>query len=122
MYRAHEPLGGHGKATTDGPEYDGGGLVLFHNEQFLGWLSEDLTPLLLVRRDGVVFWRVETFIKYANILHWFRDSGCKGFSSIAALARVWLGRSPSNAFQERVFRTGSFVVSYLRIHNDSERA
>ncbi|KAE8901624.1 hypothetical protein PF005_g4771 [Phytophthora fragariae] len=47
MYRAHEPLGAHGKATTDGPEYDGGGLVLFHNEQFLGWLSEDLTPLLL---------------------------------------------------------------------------
>ncbi|KAE8978529.1 hypothetical protein PF011_g23200 [Phytophthora fragariae] len=47
---------------------------------------------------------------------------CKGFPSIAALARVWLGKSPSNAFQERVFSTGSFVVSYLRIHNDSERA
>nr|KAE8920072.1 hypothetical protein PF009_g29630 [Phytophthora fragariae] len=81
MYRAHEPLGAHGKATTDGPDNSSAGYQ-------------------------------------RTSLHCY----CKGFPPIAALARVWLGRSPSNAFQERVFSTGSFVVSYLRIHNDSERA
>ncbi|KAF4140758.1 hypothetical protein GN958_ATG10038 [Phytophthora infestans] len=29
------------------------------------------------------------------------------FPSVAALARVWLDRSPSNTFQERVFSTGA---------------
>ncbi|KAE9029708.1 hypothetical protein PR001_g11455 [Phytophthora rubi] len=35
------------------------------------------------------------------------------FRSIAALARIWLGRAPSNASQERVFSTGGFVMNSL---------
>ncbi|KAE8959742.1 hypothetical protein PR003_g31588 [Phytophthora rubi] len=39
------------------------------------------------------------------------------------LSRLWwLGRSPSNAFQERVFTTGGFVMSSLRARTDNQRA
>ncbi|OWZ18587.1 hypothetical protein PHMEG_0007302 [Phytophthora megakarya] len=47
---------------------------------------------------------------------------CVLFPSIAALARVWLGRSPSNAFQERVFSTRGFIMSNLRTRTDNQRA
>ncbi|KAE9050049.1 hypothetical protein PR001_g2753 [Phytophthora rubi] len=86
--------------------------------------AEDLTPLLLVRPDGVVFWRVEAICEYVNILHWFRDYGSKRFPSSVALRRVWLRRSLSNAFQERVFSTGGgdFVMSNLRTRTENELA
>ncbi|KAG3194999.1 hypothetical protein PC128_g8850 [Phytophthora cactorum] len=44
------------------------------------------------------------------------------FPTIAALARIWLGRSPSNAYQECVFSTGGFVMSSLRTRTDNMRA
>ncbi|KAG2786179.1 hypothetical protein PC116_g6750 [Phytophthora cactorum] len=44
------------------------------------------------------------------------------FPSIAALARVWLGRGPSNAHQEGVFSTGAFVMNSLRTRTENRRA
>ncbi|KAE8958011.1 hypothetical protein PR001_g31178 [Phytophthora rubi] len=72
--------------------------------------KDDLTRLLLVRRGDVIFYRVDALCEYVNILRWFRESGSAQFPSIAALSRVWLGRAPSNAFQERVISTGGFVI------------
>ncbi|KAG3159841.1 hypothetical protein PI126_g7196 [Phytophthora idaei] len=46
----------------------------------------------------------------------------KIFPSVAKLSRVWFGRTISTAFQERVFATGSFVMSPLRTRTDNERA
>ncbi|KAE9000750.1 hypothetical protein PR003_g19834 [Phytophthora rubi] len=69
--------------------------------------SKDVfTPLMLVRRNGVVCWRVEAVYEHVDILRWFRESACGRFRSIAALARIWLRRAPSNASQERVFLDG----------------
>ncbi|EGZ24661.1 hypothetical protein PHYSODRAFT_419943, partial [Phytophthora sojae] len=53
---------------------------------------------------------------------WFLEAGQKEFPSVAKLARVWLGRGCSTAFQERVFSTGSFVMSPLRTRSANERA
>ncbi|KAF4132035.1 hypothetical protein GN958_ATG18774, partial [Phytophthora infestans] len=60
--------------------------------------------------------------KHVDICRWYRDAGSKLFPSIAALVRVWLGRSPSNAFHERVFSTGAFVMNSLRTSTDNMRA
>ncbi|KAE9306014.1 hypothetical protein PR003_g21345 [Phytophthora rubi] len=84
--------------------------------------SDDFTPLLLVRRNGVVCWRVEAVCEHVDILRWFREVGSARFPSIAALARIWLGRAPSNAFQERVFSTGGIVMSNLSTRTDNRRA
>ncbi|KAG3240958.1 hypothetical protein PI124_g14142 [Phytophthora idaei] len=50
--------------------------------------KDDLTPLLLVRRGGVVCWRVEALCEHVDILRWFRESGSVLFPSISALASV----------------------------------
>ncbi|KAI9992740.1 hypothetical protein PInf_014608 [Phytophthora infestans] len=63
-----------------------------------------------------------TLCEHIDICHWYRETGAATFPSIAALARVWLGRSPSNAFQERVFSTGAFVMGPLRTSTDNRRA
>ncbi|POM66543.1 Hypothetical protein PHPALM_17582 [Phytophthora palmivora] len=83
---------------------------------------DDWTRLLLVRSGGAICWRVEAICEHVNILSWFSESGSALFPSIAALARVWLGRAPSNAFQERVFSTGGIVMSSLRTRTDNHRA
>ncbi|GMF23619.1 unnamed protein product [Phytophthora lilii] len=62
--------------------------------------------LLLIRRYGQICWRVKAVCKHVDVLRWFREFGVTRFPSIAALARVWLGRAPSDAFQERVFLDG----------------
>ncbi|KAG6970194.1 hypothetical protein JG687_00002762 [Phytophthora cactorum] len=38
------------------------------------------------------------------------------------LARIWLDRSSSTAYHERVFSTGSFVMSPLHSRTGNERA
>ncbi|KAF4136244.1 hypothetical protein GN958_ATG14563 [Phytophthora infestans] len=82
----------------------------------------DLTKLLLVRRRNDVCWNLQALCEHIDICHWYRETGAATFPSIAALARVWLGRSPSNAFQERVFSTGAFVMGPLRTSTDNRRA
>ncbi|KAI9994681.1 hypothetical protein PInf_011507 [Phytophthora infestans] len=81
--------------------------------------TEGFTRLLLVRHDDNVCWRPQALAKHVDICRWYRDARSKLFPSIAALARVWLGRSPSNAFQERVFSTGAFVMNSLRTSTDN---
>ncbi|KAL3672451.1 hypothetical protein V7S43_001750 [Phytophthora oleae] len=83
--------------------------------------KDDFTPLLLVR-NGVVCWRVQAVCEHVDILRWFREIGAARFPSIAALARVWLGRTPFNPFQERVFSVGGIVMSSLRSRKDNPRA
>ncbi|KAE9250658.1 hypothetical protein PF002_g4671 [Phytophthora fragariae] len=84
--------------------------------------KDDLTRLLLVRRGDVICYRVDALCEYVDILRWFRESGSVQFLSIAALSRVWLGRAPFSAFQERVFSTGGIVMSSLRTRTDNHRA
>lgn len=96
--------------------------VAMHQAQSDDVTEEELTQKLLMRRGGVVCWRLEALCKHIDICRWFRETGCAQFPSIAALARVWLGRSPSNAVQERVFSTGGFVMSSLRTRTENERA
>ncbi|KAG6947228.1 hypothetical protein JG688_00015633, partial [Phytophthora aleatoria] len=50
------------------------------------------------------------------------ESGYKLFPLLAILARVWLFRSWSTSFQEKIFSTGSFLMSPLRNRTDNERA
>ncbi|KAI9982975.1 hypothetical protein PInf_006826 [Phytophthora infestans] len=66
--------------------------------------------------------RLQGLCKHVDVCKWFRETGSPVFLSVAALARVWLGRSPSNAYQERVFSTGAFVISSLSIRTDNRRA
>ncbi|KAL3668463.1 hypothetical protein V7S43_006546 [Phytophthora oleae] len=84
--------------------------------------AEVLTRLLLVRRNGTVCWSLQGVFKYVEFCQWFREVGVKQFPSIAALARIWLGRVSSNAFQERVFSTGGLIMSSLRTRTHNERA
>lgn len=65
--------------------------------------NDGVTLLLLVRRNGVVCWSVEAVCEHVDILRWFREIGSARFPSVTALARIWLGKAPSNVFQERVF-------------------
>ncbi|ETK92255.1 hypothetical protein L915_04352, partial [Phytophthora nicotianae] len=80
--------------------------------------SDDFTPLLLVRRNGVVCWRVEPVCEHVDILRWFREVGSSRFPSVAALARIWLGRATRfrNAFSLPV------VMSNRRTRTDNYRA
>ncbi|KAE8876541.1 hypothetical protein PF005_g7009 [Phytophthora fragariae] len=73
-------------------------------------------------KRNVHVWNVEQLCGNIDVCRWFADIGEKMYPSIAKLARVWLGRGISTAFQERVFSTGSFVMSPLRTRTDNERA
>ncbi|KAG3089761.1 hypothetical protein PI125_g17917 [Phytophthora idaei] len=84
--------------------------------------ADDFTRLLLVCRGDKVCRRFLGLFKQAAIRRWFRETGAALFPSVTALGRVWLGRSPSNTFQERVFLTGGFIMSPLRSSTDNERA
>ncbi|ETK74735.1 hypothetical protein L917_18261 [Phytophthora nicotianae] len=87
-----------------------------------GMNAEAITGLLLVRRNGTVRWSLQGLFKHVDVGWWFQENGAKLFSSVAALARVWLGRVSLNAFQERVFSTGGLIVSSRHTSTDNERA
>ncbi|POM64452.1 Hypothetical protein PHPALM_20008 [Phytophthora palmivora] len=74
------------------------------------------------RHRNVRVWNVEQLCQQINVCQWFAESGQARFPSVAKLARVWLGRSCSTAFQKRVFSTGTFVMCTLRTRTDNERA
>jgi hypothetical protein len=80
--------------------------------------KDKLIPLLMVRCGDVYCWNVEALCEHIDIQRWFQSR----FPSIEALARVWLGRAPSNALQERVFSTGGPVMSDQRTRTDNHRA
>ncbi|KAL3658151.1 hypothetical protein V7S43_016782 [Phytophthora oleae] len=74
------------------------------------------------KKHNTRMWNVEELCGRVDVCRWFAEVGEVTFPSIAKLARVWLGRGSSTAFQERVFSTGSFVMSKLRTKTDNERA
>jgi hypothetical protein len=80
-----------------------------------------LAKSLCFKRGGLVCWNVVELSRI-NHLHWFRDVGERMFPSIAALARIWLGKVSSSAFQERVFSTAGLVMSPTRSQTDNDRA
>lgn len=84
--------------------------------------AEVLTRLLLVRRNGTVCWNLQSLIKHVDVCRWFWEVGSKQFPSITALARIWLGRVSSNAFQVRVLSTGGVVMSSRRTSTHNDRA
>jgi hypothetical protein len=57
-----------------------------------------------------------------DILAWFRDSGERDFPTIAALAKIYLGKPTSTTIQDRVFSISGFVVNKLRTRLDDDRA
>lgn len=73
----------------------------------------------MVRNGPFAYWDMKAFI---DILRWFRDAGEQSYPSIALLARLWLGKPASTAFQERVFSTGGNGMDENRTQTDSERA
>ncbi|ETL99118.1 hypothetical protein L917_03989 [Phytophthora nicotianae] len=77
--------------------------------------------VMLVRRNGTVRWSLQGLFKHVDVCQWFKKVGAKHFPSVAALARVWLGRVSSNSFQERVFSTGGLIMSSRRTSTDNER-
>ncbi|KAG6962103.1 hypothetical protein JG688_00008772, partial [Phytophthora aleatoria] len=84
--------------------------------------NEVVGKLCMALPDGNRVWNVKRLCQYINLRQWFLDTGEQSFPTIALLARVWLGRCSSTAFQERVFSTGSFVMSPLRTRTDNESA
>lgn len=93
--------------------------VVLHQAPKPTTTMDSLTPMLMARREGVYCWNVEAVCKHVDILRWFQEIGSTLFPSIAALACVWLERSPSIAFQDRVFSTGGIVMSSLRTRTDT---
>ncbi|KAL3659235.1 hypothetical protein V7S43_015813 [Phytophthora oleae] len=58
------------------------------------------------KQENVRVWNVEQLCQQVDVCRWFADYGQARFPSVAKLARVWLGRRCSTAFQERVFFNG----------------
>ncbi|OWY92635.1 hypothetical protein PHMEG_00038285, partial [Phytophthora megakarya] len=75
-----------------------------------------------VQLEGGMFWKLDEMIKNIDICAWFREEGETLFQSVALLAWIWLERSPTTAFQERVFSSGGIVMSKLRTRTANERA
>jgi hypothetical protein len=73
------------------------------------------------RDDDTVCWNIVA-LSHIDILRWFRDVGESQFPTIAVLARLWLGKVSSTAFQERVFSTAGIVMSARRSQTDNQRA
>jgi hypothetical protein len=77
--------------------------------------------LCFKKDDDTVCWNLVELYRI-DILRWFRDIGQTKFPTLAVLARVWLGKVSSTAFQERVFSSGGNVVSTQRSQMDNDRA
>ncbi|KAE9160059.1 hypothetical protein PF004_g31310 [Phytophthora fragariae] len=59
-----------------------GNKLLYDNENKS---KDDFTPLMLVRRNGVVCWRVEAVCEHVDILRWFRESASGRFVPLPPL-------------------------------------
>ncbi|KAL3663365.1 hypothetical protein V7S43_011771 [Phytophthora oleae] len=65
--------------------------------------SAVLDKLRTRNKKGESVWNVEELFKHVDVCTWFAEEGEKRFPSISKLARVWLGRTASTAFQKRFF-------------------
>lgn len=86
--------------------------------------SHDYTHELMAQGGSSAYWNLAGLFRYVyvDILAWFRDVGEKEFPSIALLARIWLAKAASTAYQERVFSTGGIVMGEKRTQTDAARA
>ncbi len=66
-------------------------------------------------------WKPLGLYEHVDILRWFKNGGCV-YPTIALMARIYLGRMWSSAFQERVFSTGEMVMNIVRNKTDRKRA
>jgi hypothetical protein len=81
-----------------------------------------LSKTMCFKKDNdTVCWNLVELYR-VDILRWFRDVGEPSFPALADIARVWLGKVSSTAFQERVFSTGGAVMSARRTRTDNDRA
>jgi hypothetical protein len=81
-----------------------------------------LSKLMCIKRDDdTVCWNIVELCR-VDVLRWFRDVDEAAFPRTAVLARIWLGKASSTAFQERVFSTAGIVMSPQRSQTDNERA
>jgi hypothetical protein len=80
-----------------------------------------LAKSMCFRRGGAVCWNVVELYRL-DILRWFKEVGEPQFPTIAMVARIWLGKVSSSAFQERVFSTGGVVMAPTRTKTDNDRA
>ncbi|OWZ10702.1 LOW QUALITY PROTEIN: hypothetical protein PHMEG_00016409 [Phytophthora megakarya] len=83
-------------------------------------MSQHISTKVCGEKQKRRVWHVEQLCQHIDVCRWFFEVGEKHFPSIAKLAR--LGRISSTACQERVFSTGSYVMSPLRTRTDNERA
>lgn len=70
------------------------------------------------RDDGTVCWNVVELYR-VDVLLWFKEIGEPKFPEIAILARIWLGKVSSTAFQEHIFSTAGIVMSPLHSQTDN---
>lgn len=91
-------------------------------EKQTGKKYEALRKLMCFRKGSSIRWDLYEVYQRVDILRWFREVGESAFPSVAMLARIWLGKTSSSAYQERVFSTGSIVMGSLRTRTDNERA
>jgi hypothetical protein len=84
--------------------------------------KEMMKKLCRQRADGRPCWDLIELYNHVDVCQWFRQRGESLFPSIALLSRIWLGRSMSTAFQERVFSSAGAVMSSSRTSMDAERA
>ncbi|GMF28801.1 unnamed protein product [Phytophthora lilii] len=74
------------------------------------------------RDDGTSCWDIPELFRHVDICQRFKSAGVGDFPTIALLARVWLGRAVSTAFQERGISSGSIVMRPYRSRTDRDRA
>lgn len=88
--------------------------------QAVAW--EDFTKADLLLDGDSNQYDVWKLFQHAEVLDWFAKIGQVSFPSIAILARSYLAKPMSNAFQERVFSTAGHVLSVKRTALDASRA
>jgi len=84
--------------------------------------AELMKRMCIRRADGEVYWDLIELYSNVDICRWYLEQGESLFPSIALMARLWLERSLSTAFQERVFSSASAVMSPHRPRTEIERA
>jgi len=83
-------------------------------------VGADLKTMATGRKK--VAYDVWKLYKSIDVLVWFRDVGQKTYPSIAVLARAYLAKPMSNAYQERFFSTAGNVLAKNRLFMDADRA
>jgi len=100
-------------------------LELEADELWQRWMKHDVsweehTSADLLKSDND--YDVWKLYKEVDVLKWYQDVGASAFLSVAMMARVYLAKPMSNAFQERFFSTAGIVLGVKRTRLESSRA